>query len=123
MSSASGPVCVLSLGSRADQFLRSLGDPELKNRSSCCFWCPFLQGEELDEKPADSVDDLRNEVGDFAVQWEPCLGDWPAGQAFRAGRDFLILLSIPVTQVLQFNTNCPECNAPANTNMKLVRIL
>lgn len=25
-------------------------------------------------------------------------------------------------QVLQFNTNCPECNAPAQTNMKLVRI-
>ncbi|XP_009331193.1 PREDICTED: apolipoprotein A-V-like [Pygoscelis adeliae] len=36
--------------------------------------------------------------------------------------DFLILLSVPVTQVLQFNTNCPECNAPANTNMKLVQI-
>lgn len=27
-----------------------------------------------------------------------------------------------VLQVLQFNTNCPECNAPAQTNMKLVRI-
>lgn len=27
-----------------------------------------------------------------------------------------------VFQVLQFNTNCPECNAPAQTNMKLVRI-
>lgn len=26
-------------------------------------------------------------------------------------------------EVLQFNTNCPECNAPASTNMKLVRIL
>ncbi|XP_064029243.1 zinc finger protein ZPR1 [Pogoniulus pusillus] len=25
-------------------------------------------------------------------------------------------------EVLQFNTNCPECNAPANTNMKLVQI-
>ncbi|PNI66159.1 ZPR1 isoform 5, partial [Pan troglodytes] len=25
-------------------------------------------------------------------------------------------------QVLQFNTNCPECNAPAQTNMKLVQI-
>uniref|UniRef100_A0A8C3LV02 Zinc finger protein ZPR1 n=1 Tax=Chrysolophus pictus TaxID=9089 RepID=A0A8C3LV02_CHRPC len=37
------------------------------------------------EKPADSAEDLRNEV-------------------------------------LQFNTNCPECNAPANTNMKLVQI-
>uniref|UniRef100_A0A8D1HC07 Zinc finger protein 259 n=1 Tax=Sus scrofa TaxID=9823 RepID=A0A8D1HC07_PIG len=24
--------------------------------------------------------------------------------------------------VLQFNTNCPECNAPAQTNMKLVQI-
>lgn len=45
------------------------------------------------------------------------------GRALWAGRDFLILLSVPVTQVLQFNTNCPECNAPANTNMKLVRIL
>ncbi|XP_050766775.1 zinc finger protein ZPR1 [Gymnogyps californianus] len=45
-----------------------------------------LEGEELDETPADSAEDLRNEV-------------------------------------LQFNTNCPECNAPANTNMKLVRIL
>ncbi|KAM6370640.1 zinc finger protein ZPR1 isoform 2-T2 [Pluvialis apricaria] len=44
-----------------------------------------LEGEELDEKAADSADDLRNEV-------------------------------------LQFNTNCPECNAPANTNMKLVQI-
>ncbi|KAK4809550.1 hypothetical protein QYF61_016982 [Mycteria americana] len=44
-----------------------------------------LEGEELDEKPADSAEDLRNEV-------------------------------------LQFNTNCPECNAPANTNMKLVQI-
>ncbi|XP_074018450.1 zinc finger protein ZPR1 [Numenius arquata] len=44
-----------------------------------------LEGEELEEKPADSTEDLRNEV-------------------------------------LQFNTNCPECNAPANTNMKLVQI-
>lgn len=44
-----------------------------------------LEEEELDEKAADSVEDLRNEV-------------------------------------LQFNTNCPECNAPANTNMKLVQI-
>ncbi|XP_078062337.1 zinc finger protein ZPR1 isoform X2 [Mustelus asterias] len=26
-------------------------------------------------------------------------------------------------EVLQFGTNCPECNAPAETNMKLVRIL
>ncbi|XP_060107247.1 zinc finger protein ZPR1 isoform X2 [Heteronotia binoei] len=25
-------------------------------------------------------------------------------------------------EVLQFNTNCPECNAPAKTNMKLVQI-
>uniref|UniRef100_A0A803V9R9 Zinc finger protein ZPR1 n=1 Tax=Ficedula albicollis TaxID=59894 RepID=A0A803V9R9_FICAL len=25
-------------------------------------------------------------------------------------------------EVLQFNTNCPECNAPASTNMKLVQI-
>ncbi|KAK2101859.1 hypothetical protein P7K49_019526, partial [Saguinus oedipus] len=25
-------------------------------------------------------------------------------------------------EVLQFNTNCPECNAPAQTNMKLVQI-
>ncbi|KAM4650590.1 zinc finger protein ZPR1 [Discoglossus pictus] len=25
-------------------------------------------------------------------------------------------------EVLQFHTNCPECNAPANTNMKLVQI-
>ncbi|XP_029429190.1 zinc finger protein ZPR1 isoform X1 [Rhinatrema bivittatum] len=25
-------------------------------------------------------------------------------------------------EVLQFNTNCPECNAPAETNMKLVQI-
>ncbi|KFQ32466.1 Zinc finger protein ZPR1, partial [Mesitornis unicolor] len=41
--------------------------------------------EEVDEKPADSAEDLRNEV-------------------------------------LQFNTNCPECNAPADTNMKLVQI-
>ncbi|NWS72651.1 ZPR1 protein, partial [Crotophaga sulcirostris] len=44
-----------------------------------------LLGLELDEKPADSTEDLRNEV-------------------------------------LQFNTNCPECNAPASTNMKLVQI-
>ncbi|NWJ08961.1 ZPR1 protein, partial [Crypturellus undulatus] len=29
---------------------------------------------------------------------------------------------LPGTQVLQFNTNCPECNAPASTNMKLVQI-
>ncbi|KAM5245658.1 zinc finger protein ZPR1 [Ctenodactylus gundi] len=26
------------------------------------------------------------------------------------------------SEVLQFNTNCPECNAPAQTNMKLVQI-
>ncbi|XP_048824528.1 zinc finger protein ZPR1 [Lagopus muta] len=44
-----------------------------------------LEEEESDEKPADSAEDLRNEV-------------------------------------LQFNTNCPECNAPADTNMKLVQI-
>ncbi|XP_015283533.1 PREDICTED: zinc finger protein ZPR1 [Gekko japonicus] len=25
-------------------------------------------------------------------------------------------------EVLQFNTNCPECNAPAETNMKLVQV-
>ncbi|XP_038609752.1 zinc finger protein ZPR1 [Tachyglossus aculeatus] len=44
-----------------------------------------LQTEEPEERPADSGEDLRNEV-------------------------------------LQFNTNCPECNAPASTNMKLVQI-
>ncbi|KAM9217155.1 zinc finger protein ZPR1 [Leptosomus discolor] len=44
-----------------------------------------LEGEELDEKPADAAEDLRDEV-------------------------------------LQFNTSCPECNAPAATNMKLVQI-
>ncbi|XP_014464340.1 zinc finger protein ZPR1 [Alligator mississippiensis] len=44
-----------------------------------------LEADEPEEKPVDSVEDLRNEV-------------------------------------LQFNTNCPECNAPANTNMKLVQI-
>lgn len=77
----------------------------------------------MDEKPADPAEDLRNEVGDFAARRRPCLGDWRPGQAFWAGQDFLILLSVPVAQVLQFNTNCPECNAPANTNMKLVRIL
>ncbi|XP_042656348.1 zinc finger protein ZPR1 isoform X1 [Tyto alba] len=44
-----------------------------------------LEGEDSDEHPAESAEDLRNEV-------------------------------------LQFNTNCPECNAPANTNMKLVQI-
>ncbi|NXF33218.1 ZPR1 protein, partial [Nyctibius bracteatus] len=26
------------------------------------------------------------------------------------------------SEVLQFNTNCPECNAPADTNMKVVQI-
>ena len=82
-----------------------------------------MQGEEVDEKAANSAEDLRNEVGHFAAWWWLCLGDWHPGQAFWADRDFLSLLSIPVTQVLQFNTNCPECNAPANTNMKLVRIL
>ncbi|NXY90578.1 ZPR1 protein, partial [Alcedo cyanopectus] len=44
-----------------------------------------MLGLELDEKPADTAEDLRNEV-------------------------------------LQFSTNCPECNAPASTNMKLVQI-
>ncbi|NXU14206.1 ZPR1 protein, partial [Pardalotus punctatus] len=41
--------------------------------------------EEVDAKPPDAAEDLRDEV-------------------------------------LQFNTNCPECNAPASTNMKLVQI-
>ncbi|NXS13614.1 ZPR1 protein, partial [Neodrepanis coruscans] len=44
-----------------------------------------LLGLEVDAKPPDAAEDLRDEV-------------------------------------LQFNTNCPECNAPANTNMKLVQI-
>ncbi|XP_031989665.1 zinc finger protein ZPR1 [Corvus moneduloides] len=44
-----------------------------------------LEGEEVDAKPRDAAEDLRDEV-------------------------------------LQFNTNCPECNAPASTNMKLVQI-
>ncbi|NXS56152.1 ZPR1 protein, partial [Brachypteracias leptosomus] len=44
-----------------------------------------MLGLELEESPANSAEDLRNEV-------------------------------------LQFNTNCPECNAPASTNMKLVQI-
>ncbi|XP_017931693.1 zinc finger protein ZPR1 [Manacus vitellinus] len=44
-----------------------------------------LEGEEVDAKPPDAAEDLRDEV-------------------------------------LQFNTNCPECNAPANTNMKVVQI-
>ncbi|NWX46632.1 ZPR1 protein, partial [Steatornis caripensis] len=44
-----------------------------------------MLGLQLDERPADAAEDLRNEV-------------------------------------LQFNTNCPECNAPAQTNMKLVQI-
>ncbi|NXH95552.1 ZPR1 protein, partial [Pachycephala philippinensis] len=37
-----------------------------------------------------------------------------------AAWDLLAALSLP--QVLQFNTNCPECNAPASTNMKIVQI-
>ncbi|NXD54726.1 ZPR1 protein, partial [Corvus moneduloides] len=44
-----------------------------------------LLGLEVDAKPRDAAEDLRDEV-------------------------------------LQFNTNCPECNAPASTNMKLVQI-
>ncbi|NXK94521.1 ZPR1 protein, partial [Formicarius rufipectus] len=44
-----------------------------------------MLGLEVDAKPPDAAEDLRDEV-------------------------------------LQFNTNCPECNAPANTNMKLVQI-
>ncbi|KFZ57184.1 Zinc finger protein ZPR1, partial [Antrostomus carolinensis] len=44
-----------------------------------------MLGLEWEETPADSTEELRDEV-------------------------------------LQFNTNCPECNAPANTNMKLVQI-
>ncbi|XP_033375596.1 zinc finger protein ZPR1 isoform X2 [Parus major] len=44
-----------------------------------------LEGQEVDAKPPDAAEDLRDEV-------------------------------------LQFNTNCPECNAPASTNMKLVQI-
>lgn len=71
-----GSCCRRAWGSRAGQSPRSLGDPEL--RRSCCFWSPLLQGEELDEKPADSVEDLRNEVGDPPVRWRP-------GQAPRTG--------------------------------------
>ncbi|NXB75586.1 ZPR1 protein, partial [Donacobius atricapilla] len=44
-----------------------------------------MLGLEVDAKPPDAAEDLRDEV-------------------------------------LQFNTNCPECNAPASTNMKLVQI-
>ncbi|NXC65151.1 ZPR1 protein, partial [Aleadryas rufinucha] len=44
-----------------------------------------MLGLEVDSKPPDAAEDLRDEV-------------------------------------LQFNTNCPECNAPASTNMKLVQI-
>ncbi|NXM09162.1 ZPR1 protein, partial [Tyrannus savana] len=44
-----------------------------------------LLGLEVDAKPPDAAEDLRDEV-------------------------------------LQFNTNCPECNAPASTNMKVVQI-
>ncbi|KAK9528551.1 hypothetical protein VZT92_012704 [Zoarces viviparus] len=36
----------------------------------------------------------------------------PAGNDIDAMRD----------EVLAFNTNCPECNAPASTNMKLIQI-
>ncbi|KAM6947256.1 zinc finger protein ZPR1 [Lycodopsis pacificus] len=36
----------------------------------------------------------------------------PAGNGIDAMRD----------EVLAFNTNCPECNAPASTNMKLIQI-
>ncbi|NWZ69388.1 ZPR1 protein, partial [Acrocephalus arundinaceus] len=44
-----------------------------------------MLGLEVDARPPDTAEDLRDEV-------------------------------------LQFNTNCPECNAPASTNMKLVQI-
>ncbi|NWR36727.1 ZPR1 protein, partial [Tachuris rubrigastra] len=44
-----------------------------------------MLGLEVDAKPPDAAEDLRDEV-------------------------------------LQFNTNCPECNAPASTNMKVVQI-
>ncbi|XP_068568684.1 zinc finger protein ZPR1 [Cebidichthys violaceus] len=40
------------------------------------------------------------------------LDEEPAGNGIDAMRD----------EVLAFNTNCPECNAPASTNMKLVQI-
>ncbi|GAB1294164.1 Zinc finger protein ZPR1 [Apodemus speciosus] len=55
-----------------------------------------LQAEAPEEKAEE--EDLRNEVRGVGSLWR-CSG-----------------------VVLQFNTNCPECNAPAQTNMKLVRI-
>ncbi|XP_018778568.3 zinc finger protein ZPR1 isoform X2 [Serinus canaria] len=63
---------------KIDEFIGKLR--QLKEVNS-----PFTFGEEVDAKPPDAAEDLRDEV-------------------------------------LQFNTNCPECNAPASTNMKLVQI-
>ncbi|NWR03066.1 ZPR1 protein, partial [Paradoxornis webbianus] len=73
-----------------------------------------LEGEEVDAKPPDAPEDLRDEGGGAAE-----LGGH-SGQLPWAAWDVLAVLSLP--QVLQFNTNCPECNAPASTNMKLVQI-
>ncbi|KAI1230694.1 hypothetical protein IHE44_0008570 [Lamprotornis superbus] len=73
-----------------------------------------LEGEEVDAKLSDAAEDLRDEVGGTAElrdTWDSCP---------RLAGTFWLPLSLP--QVLQFNTNCPECNAPASTNMKLVQI-
>lgn len=81
------------------------------------------------------ADDLRNEVGKgsgssgylgrggplapFPKAESRCGPGCPVWALFYLSCDVASLL----VQVLQFNTNCPECNAPAKTNMKVVRIL
>lgn len=102
------------------------------------------QAEAPEEEPEE--EDLRNEVSHIGyrggrsrvVGWDWCCsvalflstntGDhqhtnwmslaWQGSPAWEG--------SLPhphvMFQVLQFNTNCPECNTPAQTNMKLVRI-
>lgn len=52
---------------------------------------------------------------------------FPAGGALHDSEPLADILhaspALPLLQVLHFSTNCPECNSPADTNMKLVRIL
>uniref|UniRef100_A0A8C0JLR5 Zinc finger protein ZPR1 n=1 Tax=Canis lupus dingo TaxID=286419 RepID=A0A8C0JLR5_CANLU len=105
---------------RIDEFIVKL--KELKQVAS-----PFTliiddpSGNSFVENPHAPQKDLALIITHYnrTLQQEEMLG---LQVRLKKPEEWLTLHPHVVFQVLQFNTNCPECNAPAQTNMKLVQI-
>ncbi|XP_069005928.1 zinc finger protein ZPR1 [Embiotoca jacksoni] len=138
LSTVEGLLDRAAAGLEQDQAARRAGDPDVADKID-----EFIQklnklremgdgftlviedpsGNSFVENPAAPLKDEALSVSRFkrTVQQDTQLGlraDDDLGEEPAAGDD----LEAMRNEVLVFGTNCPECNAPASTNMKLVQI-